>query len=162
MNFKTISTPAQRKRPLQPPIVRPRTAHLPRCASAREAGGARGGPNGGTERHNRRAAPALARTTSFRPKKGGANDSSLGHFFDLSGSFPPIAPTTFDTHADARSKGGKTAKKLSHARTTPSFCFLPSPIDSNSVVHNALGVKISNILTHKKQPTTTSASILCR
>ena len=162
MNFKTISTPTQRKRSLQPPIVRPRTAHLPKRAGAREAGGARGGPHGGTERHNRRTAPALARTTSFRPKKGGANGSSLGHFFDLSGSFPPIAPTTFDTHADARSKGGETAKKLSHARTTPSFCFLPSPIDSNSLVHNALEVKISNILTHKKQPTTTSASILCR
>ena len=111
MNSKTISTPAQRKRPLQPPIVRPRTAHLPRCASAREAGGARGGPHGGTERHNRRAAPALVRATTFRPKKEGANGSGLGHFFDLSGSFPPIAPTAFDTHADARSKGGETGEK---------------------------------------------------
>ena len=37
INFKSSSTPTQRKRPLQPPIVRPRTAHLPRCASARRA-----------------------------------------------------------------------------------------------------------------------------
>ena len=111
MNFKTISTPAQRKRPLQPPIVRPRTTHLPSCAGAREASGKRGGPNGGTERHNRRAAPALARTTSFRPKKGGANGSSLGYFFDLSGSFSPIAPTASDTHVAARSEGGETGEK---------------------------------------------------
>ena len=111
MNFKTISTPTQRKRPLQPPIVRPRTAHLPRCAGAREAGGARGGPHGGTERHNRRAAPALVRATPFRPKKGGANGSGLGHFFDLSGSFSPIAPTSSAPHAAERSKGGETGEK---------------------------------------------------
>ena len=91
--------------------VRPRTTHLPSCAGAREASGKRGGPNGGTERHNRRAAPALARTTSFRPKKGGANGSSLGYFFDLSGSFSPIAPTASDTHVAARSEGGETGEK---------------------------------------------------
>ena len=111
MNSKTISTPAQRKRPLQPPIVRPRTAHLPRCASAREAGGARDGPHGGTERHNRRAAPALVRATTFRPKKEGANGSGLGHFFDLSGSFSPMASTASAPHADARSEGGETGEK---------------------------------------------------
>ena len=162
MNFKTISTPTQRKRSLQPPIVRPRPAHLPKRAGAREAGGARGGPHGGTERHNRRTAPALARTTSFRPKKGGANGSSLGHFFDLSGSVPPIAPTASAPTPPQEARAEKPAKKLSHARTTPSFCFFPSPIDSNSVVHNALRVKISNILTQRKQPTTTSASTPCR
>lgn len=48
-------------------------------------------------------------------EKEGANDSGLGHFFDLSGSFSPIAPTAFDTHAAARSEGGETAKKLSRA-----------------------------------------------
>ena len=97
--------------------VRPRTAHLPRCASAREAEGARGGLHGGTERHNRRAAPALARATSFRPKKGGANGSGLGHFFDLSGSFSPMASTASDTHAAARSKVGETGEKtLSRTR----------------------------------------------
>ena len=117
MNFKTISTPTQRKRPLQPPIVRPRTAHLPRCAGAREAGGARGGPHGGTERHNRRAAPTLVRATPFRPKKGGANDSGLGHFFDLSGSFSPIASIASAPHAAARSKVGETGEKaLSRTR----------------------------------------------
>lgn len=163
MNFKTISTPAQRKRPLQPPIVRPRTAHLPKRAGAREASGKRGGPHGETERHNRRAAPALVRATPFRPKKGGANDSGLGHFFDLSGSFSPMAPTASDTHAAERSEVGKTGEQSSrtHARTTPSFSFPPSPIGSNSVVHNALRVKISHILTHKKHHATTSASTPC-
>lgn|GEM_PF-3000013 len=111
INFKSSSTPTQRKRPLQPPIVRPRTAHLPKRAGAREAGGARGGPHGGTERHNRRAAPALVRATPFRPKKGGANGSGLGHFFDLSGSFSPMASTASDTYADARSEGGETGEK---------------------------------------------------
>ena len=97
--------------------VRPRTAPLPKRASAREAGGARGGPHGGTERHNRRAAPALVRATPFRPKKGGANDSGLGHFFDLSGSFSPIAPTASAPHAAERSKsGGIGEKALSRTR----------------------------------------------
>jgi len=70
------------------------------------------------------APPAPARTTSFRPKKGGANGSSLGHFFDLSGSFPPIAPTAFDTHAAARSKGGETGEKaLARAHNTEFLFF---------------------------------------
>lgn len=47
------------------------------------------------------------------------------------------------------------------ARTTPSFCFSPSPIGSNSVVHNALQVKISKNLTYRKYHTTTSASTPC-
>ena len=129
MNFKPISTPAQRKRPLQPPIVRPQTAHLPKCAGAREAGGARGGPHGGTERHNRRAAPALVRATPFRPKKGGANGSGLGHFFDLSGSFSPIAPTKSAPPRRRKKRGRRNRRKssLAHARTTPSFCFFLHP-----------------------------------
>lgn len=143
--------------------VRPPTAHLPKRAGAREASGKRGGPSRVTKRRNCRAAPALARTTPFRPKKGGANSSSLGHFFDLSGSFPPIAPTAFDTHADARSKGGETDEKaLARARTSPSFGFFPSPTCSNSLEHNTLGVKISRILTHSKQPTTISESTTCK
>lgn len=163
MNSKTISTPAQRKRPLQPPIVRPRTAHLPRCASAREAGGTRGGPHGGTERHNRRATPALVRATTFRPKKEGTNGSGLGHFFDLSGSFSPIAPTKSAPPRRRKKRGRRNRRKSSraNARTTPSFCFFPSPIGSNSMVHNALGVKISHILTQRWHHTTTSASTLC-
>lgn len=116
MNFKTISTPAQRKRPLQPPIVRPRTTHLPSCAGAREASGKRGGPSRVTKRRNCRAAPALARTTPFRPKKGGANDSSLGYFFNLSGSFSPMASIASDTHDAERSEGGETGEKA-RART---------------------------------------------
>ena len=111
---------------------RPPTAHLPKRASAREASGKRGGPSRVTKRRNCRAAPALVRTTSFRPKKGGANGSSLGHFFDLSGSFSPIAPTAFDTHADARSKGGETGEKaLSRTRAqhrVSVFCLHASTI----------------------------------
>lgn len=163
MNFKTISTPAQRKRPLQPPIVRPRTAQLPRCASAREAGGARGGPSRVTKSHNRRAAPALARTTSFRPKKGGANGSGLGHFFDLSGSFFADRPHRV-RHPRRRKKRGRRNRRKSsraHTRTSPSFCFSASPIGSNSMVHNALRVKISHILTQRQLHTTTSASTPC-
>lgn len=138
--------------------VRPRTAYLPRCAGAREAGGARGGPHGGTERHNRRAAPALARTTPFRPKKGGANGSGLGHFFDLSGSFSPMASTASAPPRRRKKRGRRNRRKssLAHTRTTPSFCFSPSPIGSNSVVHNALRVKISHILTQRQHHTTTS------
>ena len=61
--------------------------------------------------------PALVRATPFRPKKGGANASGLGHFFDLSGSFSPIAPTASAPHAAARSEGGETGEKaLSRAR----------------------------------------------
>ena len=112
--------------------VRPRTAHLPRCASAREAGGARGGPHGGTERHNRRAAPALARATPFRPKKGGANGSGLGHFFDLSGSFSPMASTASAPHAAARSEVGEIGEKaLSRTRVqhrVSVFCLHPSKV----------------------------------
>ena len=150
INFKSSSTPTQRKRPLQPPIVRPRTAHLPKRAGAREAGGARGGPHGGTERHNRRAAPALARATTFRPKKEGANGSGLGHFFDLSGSFSPIAPTASPPRRRKKQERRNRRKNsLAHARTTPSFCFSASPIGGNSMVHNALRVKTSHILTQK-------------
>jgi len=72
-------------------------------------------PHGGTERHNRRASPALARATPFRPKKGGANGSGLGHFFDLSGSFSPIAPTASPPTPPQEARAEKPAKKLSRA-----------------------------------------------
>ena len=68
-------------------------------------------------------------------------------------------------HPRRRKKQGRRNRRkssLAHARTTPSFCFSPSPIGSNSLVHNALQVKTSDILTHRKQPTTTSASTPCR
>ena len=113
--------------------VRPRTAHVPRCAGAREAGGARGGPHGGTERHNRRAAPALAPATPFRPKKEGANGSGLGHFFDLSGSFSPIAPTASDAHADARSEVGETGEKTV-ARTRAQHRVSVFPLHPSAVI----------------------------
>ena len=48
-----------------------------------------------------------------------------------------------------------------HARKTPSFCFLPSPVGSNSMVHNALWVKISHILTQRNHYATRSGSTAC-
>ena len=63
-----------------------------------------------------------------------------------------------------RKKQGRRNRRKSsrtHAHTTPSFCFFPSPIGSNSVVHNALRVKISKNLTYRKYHTTTSASTPC-
>lgn len=119
--------------------VRPRTAHLPRCAGAREAGGARGGPHGGTERHNRRAAPALVRTTPFRPKKKEQTTQALGTFSTYRGAFrrsPPPRSTPTPPQEARAEKPRKSSR--AHTRTTPSFCFSPSPIGSNSVVHNAL------------------------
>ena len=162
MNFKTISTPTQRKRSLQPPIVRPRTTHLPKRAGDREAGGARGGPNGGTERHNHR--PPCARSHNVVPtEKRGSKRLKPWAFFRLIGELSTHRPHRV-RHPRRRKKQGRRNRRkssLAHARTTPSFCFLSSPIDSNSVVHNALRVKISNILTHRKQPTTTSESTAC-
>lgn len=51
-----------------------------------------------------------------------------------------------------RKKQGRRNRRKSsraHARTSPSFCFSPSPIGSNSMVHNALRVKINHILTQR-------------
>lgn len=67
-------------------------------------------------------------------------------------------------HPRRRKKRGRRKRRkssLAHTRTTPSFCFSPSPIGSNSVVHNALWVKTHHILTHKKYHTTLSASTPC-
>ena len=97
----------------------------------------------GSERRSPRAKPShkeakppsslCARWVNAVPtEKGGARGSNLGHFSNLSGSFPPIAPTAFDTHADARSKGGETGEKaLSHTRAqhrVSVFCLHPSTV----------------------------------
>lgn len=137
----------------------PRTS---RSAGAREAGGARGGPHGGTERHNRRAAPALVRTTPFRPKKKEQTTQALGTFSTYRGAFrrsPPPRSTPTPPQEARAEKPRKSSR--AHTRTTPSFCFSPSPIGSNSVVHNALQVKTSKNLTYRKYHTTTSASTPC-
>ena len=62
-----------------------------------------------------------------------------------------------------KKRGRRNRRKSSctHARTSPSFCFSPSPIGSNSMVHNALQVKISKNLTHKKHHATISGSTAC-
>ena len=118
MNFKPISTPAQRKRPLQPPIVRPQTAHLPKCAGAREAGGARGNPT--EEQSGTIAEPPLrsfAQRRSVRKKKE-QTAQALGIFSTYRGAFrrspPPRPPPTPTQEARAE----KPAKKLSRAHIT--------------------------------------------
>ena len=151
MNFKTISTPVQRKRPLQPPIVRPRTAHLPRCASARRA-----------PRRNRAAQspgrPWARSRNAIQTEKRRSKRLRPWALFRLIGElFADRLHRVRPPHAATRSEVGETGEKaLSRARTTPSFCFSPSPICCNSMVHNALRVKISHILTQRQHHATTS------
>ena len=103
---------------------------------------------------------SLARRRSDQ-KKEEQTAQALGIFSTYRGAFHPSPPPRSTPTPTQEARAEKPAKKLSHARTTPSFCFLPSPIGSNSMVHNALRVKVSNISTYRKQPTTTSASIPC-
>lgn len=156
MNFKTISTPVQRKRPLQPPIVRPRTAHLPRCASARRA-----------PRRNRAAQspgrPCARSRNAIQTEKRRSKRLRPWAFFRLIGELfadglHRVRPPRRRKKRDRRNRRKSTR---AHARATPSFCFFPSPIGGNSMVHNALRVNISHILTHKKHHTTLSASTAC-
>ena len=145
MNFKTISTPAQRKRPLQPPIVRPRSAQALGKRVESAAGQAE------SQRVTIAEPPlrSFAQRRSDR-KKEEQTAQALGTFSTYRGAFrrwPPSRPPPTPTQ-EARSE--KPAKKLSRAHAhTPSFCFSPSPIGSNSMVHNALRVKISHILTQR-------------
>lgn len=104
---------------------------------------------------------SLAQRRSDR-KKEEQTAQALGIFSTYRGAFHPSPPPRSTPTPTQEARAEKPTKKLSHARATPSFCFFPSPIDSNSVVHKVLRVKISNILTHRKQPTTTSASTPCR
>lgn len=156
MNFKTISTPAQRKRPLQPPIVRPRTAHLPKRPSARRA-----------QRRNRAAQspshPCARSHNAVQTEKRRSKRLRPWAFFRLIGELFADGPHRV-RHPRRRKKRGRRNRRkssLAHARTTPNFCFFPSPIGSNSVVHNALGVKICKNLTHTKHHTTLSGSTTC-
>ena len=55
--------------------------------------------------------PCARSRNAVPSEKEGANDSGLGHFFDLSGSFSPIASIASEPHAYARSKGGETGEK---------------------------------------------------
>ena len=109
------------------------------------------------------AEPLLRSLARRRPdrKKEEQTAQALGIFSTYRGAFHPSPPPRSTPTPTQEARAEKPAKKLSHARTTPSFYFFPSPIESNSVVHNALRVKMSNILTHRKQPTTTSESTAC-
>ena len=85
-------------------------------------------------------------------------------FFRLIGELSTHRPHRVRHPRRHKKQGRRDQRKNSraNARTTSSFYFLPSPIDSNSVVHKVLRVKISYILTHRKHHATTSASIPCR
>ena len=134
---------------------------LSRSATHREAPKVR--RSSGSERRARRAQPSHKEAKSpSRPgarwvnavptEKGGTRGSNLGHFSNLSGSFPPIAPTRGLPPRCRKKRGRGNRRKIlrAHARTSPSFGFLPSPTCSNPVEHNALGVKTSRILTYRK------------
>jgi len=129
----------------------------------RRSGSERRAPR--AQRRNRAAqspsSPGACWVNAVPTEKGGAHGSNLGHFSNLSGSFPPIAPTRGRPPRCRKKRGRRNRRKISLARTSPSFGFLPSPTCSNSVEHNALGVKTSRILTHSKQPATHSESTSC-
>ena len=142
--------------------VRPRTAHLPKRAGDREAGGARGGPNGGTERHNHR--PPCARSHNVVPtEKRGSKRLKPWAFFRLIGELfaDGLHRVRHPRRRKKRDRRNRRKSSRANARASPSFCFSPSPIGSNSVVHNALWVKISHILTQRNHHTTHSGSTAC-
>ena len=162
MNFKTISTPNDENAHFSLPLFgcEPRTSRSAQALGKREERAA--GPT--EEQSDTIAEPplhSLARRRSDR-KKEEQTAQALGIFSTYRGAFHPSPPPRSTPTPPKGARAEKPAKKLSHARTTPSFCFLPSRIGSNSMVYNALGVKISNILIHKKYHATTSASIPCR
>ena len=104
---------------------------------------------------------SLARRRSDR-KKEEQTAQALGIFSTYRGAFrqwPPPRPPPRRRKKQGRRNRRKSSR--AHTRTTPSFCFSPSPIGSNSVVYNALRVKISYILTQKQYHATTSASTPC-
>lgn len=162
MNFKTISTPHKENAHFSLPLF----GHEPRTSRSAQALGKRvesaAGPT--EEQSGTIAEPplrSLAQRRSDRKKKE-QTAQALGIFSTYRGAFrrwPPPRPPPTPTQ-EARSE--KPAKKHSRARTHHRVSvFFPSPIGSNSVVHNVLRVKISHILTHKKYHTTLSGSTAC-
>ena len=155
--------PCEGNTPSGIPIVRPPTATPPRCAGAREARGERGCQ---AKSQRGEIAEQFLRALGQRRFDGKRRSKRLKPwaFFRLIGELFADRPHRVPPHADARSKSGETGEKaLTHTRAQHRVSvFLPSRIESNSVVHNALRVKRSNILTHRKHHATTSASTLCR
>ena len=84
-------------------------------------------------------------------------------FFRLIGELSTHRPHRVRHPRRRKKQGRRNRRKIlrAHARTTPSCCFLPSPVGSNSMVHNALRVKISHILTQRNHYTTRSGSTAC-
>ena len=151
MNFKTISTPTQRKRSLQPPIVRPRTAHLPKRAGAREAGGARGRAKPSHKEAKSPSRPCARSHDVVPTEKRRSKRLRPWAFFRLIGELFADRPHRVRPPRRRKKQERRNRRKssLAHARTTPSFCFFPSLVGSNPMVHNALWVKISHILTQR-------------
>ena len=130
--------------------VRPRTAHLPRCASAGSGRSARRAP-----RRNRAAQspshPCARSRNAVPSEKRRSKRLRPWAFFRLIGELFADGLHRVRHPRRRKKRGRKNRRKssLAHTRTTPSFCFSPSPIGSNSMVHNALRVKISHILTQR-------------
>lgn len=162
MNFKAVSAPHSENAHFSLPLF----GHEPRTSRGAQALGKRvesaAGPT--EEQSGTIAEPplrSLARRRSDR-KKEEQTAQALGIFSTYRGAFrrsPPPRPPPRRRKKQERRNRRKSSR--AHARTTPSFCFSASPIVSNSVVHNALRVKISKILTHRKHHATTSASTPC-
>ncbi len=163
MDFKTISTPRTKKTPTSashcsaanraPPEVR-------KCAGS-------GRSTRRAQRRNRAAQspsrPCARSRNALPSEKRRSKRLRPWAFFRLIGEFFADGLHRVRPPRRRKKRGRRNLRKSSrtNARTTPSFCFLPSPIGSNSVVHNALRVKISHILIQRQHHVTTSASTPC-
>ena len=149
MNFKAVSAPHSENAHFSLPLFgrEPRTSRSAQALGKRveSAAGQAVSQSGTIAEPPRRV---LGQRRSDR-KKEEHTAQALGIFSTYRGAFHPSPPPHSTPTPTQEARAEKPAKKLSHARTTPSFCFSPSPIGSNSMVHNALWVKISHILTQR-------------
>lgn len=162
MNFKTISTPHKENAHFSLPLF----GHEPRTSRSAQALGKRvesaAGPT--EEQSGTIAEPPCARSRNAVPtEKRRSKRLRPWALFRLIGELFADGLHRVRPPRRRKKRGRRNRRKSSraHARTTPSFCFSPSPIGSNSVVHNALRVKTRHILTQRQHHTTTSASTLC-
>lgn len=163
MNFKTISTPHTTKTLTSashcsaanraPPEARRRSGSGRSARRAPRRNRAAQSPNRPCARSHDVVPTEKRRSKRLKPWA----------FFRLIGELSTDRPHRVRPPRRRKKRGRRNRRKSSraNARTTPSFCFSPSPIGSNSVVHNALRVKISKNLTYRKYHTTPSASTPC-
>ena len=150
MNFKAVSAPHSENAHFSLPLFgrEPRTSRSAQALGKRVESAA--GPT--EEQSGTITAPPCARSHDVVPtEKRRSKRLKPWAFFRLIGELSTHRPHRV-RHPRRRKKRGRRNRRKSsraNARTTPSFCFSPSPIDSNSMVHNALRVKISHILTQR-------------